>query len=71
MNKQLLSESTGNTRHIDIDVTIDFEDLRELQAARRRAELAEEEAWRSEAECSALLTLGIGLLLGGLFFGDG
>ena len=67
MNKQLPSESAENTRRIDIDVTIDFEQLRELEAARRRAE---EAASRSAAECNALLAMGIGFLLGGFFFGD-
>ena len=67
MNKPLPSESAENTRQIDIDVTIDFEQLRELEAARRRAE---EAASRSAAECNALLAMGIGFLLGGFFFGD-
>ena len=67
MNRQLPSESAENTRRIDIDVTIDFEQLRELEAARRRAE---EAASRSAAECNALLAMGIGFLLGGFFFGD-
>ena len=70
MNKQLPSESAENTRQIDIDVTIDFEQLRELEAAWRRAEEAEEAALRSAAECNALLAMGIGFLLGGFFFGD-
>ena len=69
MNRQLPSAFAENTRRIDMDVTIDFKQLRELEAARLRAELAEEEALRSASECSALLTLGIGILLGGLFFG--
>ena len=67
MNKQLPSESAENTRQIDIDVTNDFEQLRELEAARYRAE---EAASRSAAKCNALLAMGIGFLLGGFFFGD-
>lgn len=67
MNKQLPSESAENTRRIDIDVTIDLEQLRELEAAQRRTE---EAASRSAAQCSALLAMGVGFLLGGFFFGD-
>ena len=80
MNNQLPSESTENTRHIDIDVTIDpelrrhYRRMREHEAAWLRAEeaalRAEEAALRSAAECNALLAMGIGFLLGGCFFGD-
>lgn len=64
MNSQLPSESAENTRQIDIDVTIDFEQLRELEAARHRAE---EAASRSAAECNALLANGYRLSPGRIF----
>ena len=69
MNMRSRSESTEDIRHIDIVVTTDSEQLRELEDARLRAELAEEAAARSAAGCNTLLAMGIGLLLGGLFFG--
>ena len=66
MNKQLLLESTENTRQIDIVVTINSEQhrshrqTRELEAAQRRAEGAG----------TAFVAMAIGFLLGGFFCGD-
>ena len=66
MNKQLLPESTENTRQIDIVVTVDAEQhrshrrMRELEAAQRR----------DEGAGTALVAMAIGFLLGGFFCGD-